>query len=426
MKVLLASHSAQGGGAFKASLRLHQALRSIDVEASLAVGDLEDHDNFIRKVGSTRKEFRYARSEVQYFKAYVEALIVKFQRTSNPLLRSPALLPGSGFRDLISSDADVLNLHWVCGGFLSVSQIGSLLERFPTVWTLHDQWAFLGTEHYGFNGSDLRWNRPLEGRSRLRFREGIDIDSWTWQRKQKKWRSPAYVITPSNWLASQVSQSELMGDWPVKAIPNPVNLETFRPLDQSVCREILGLPADVPLVLFAAMGGSSSPAKGWDLLAESISYLRRQIPEVQVVAIGRSASFPAKIGNVTVNRLGFLGDEFSMSLAYNAASLVAVPSRVDNLPQTATEAQSCGRPVVAFRVGGLPDTLVDGETGLLAEAFDVEELASKAASILTSEVMEQRMGSAARERARKCWSPKVIAEQYLGVFSEASRTRVRH
>lgn len=417
LRVAVASHSAGGGGAFKAASRLHNALRSHGVESVFAVGDRHSPSEGVFRVGKSRREFQYVQTEVRYLKAYLEALIMKTDRSKNPLLRSPALIPGSAIRDLMKLDVEIMNLHWVCGGFLSIGQIGRLLERFKCVWTLHDQWPFLGSEHYGWEGSDARWSKDSNSSS-LRLRGGVDIDWWTWKRKKNLWSHPARIITPSAWLANQAKESELMGDWPISVIPNAVDLDRYRPMDMEICRGILGLPKGPPLVLFAGMGGARSPAKGWHLFVEVISMLAKRVNDFQIIAVGETTTFPDETSGIKINRLGFLADELSMSLAYNAATVVVVPSVIDNLPQTATEAQSCGRPVVGFRVGGLPDAVSDTETGLLAEGFDLEGFSEYLRAIVESESLGKKLGANARVRAEKLWNPQVIAEQYIAVFSE--------
>jgi glycosyltransferase involved in cell wall biosynthesis len=67
---------------------------------------------------------------------------------------------------------------------------------------------------------------------------------------------------------------------------------------------------------------------------------------------------------------------------YSEASLVVVPSRAEALPQVATEAISCGTPVVAFSIGGMPDIVLENITGKLVTPFDTRELAQAIDKVL--------------------------------------------
>jgi glycosyltransferase involved in cell wall biosynthesis len=122
--------------------------------------------------------------------------------------------------------------------------------------------------------------------------------------------------------------------------------------------------------------------------------------------------------------LGKLADDASMSLLYSAVDVLIVPSRIENLPQMATEAQSCGLPVVAFNCTGLPDAIEDGVTGFLAKAFDTDALADAAIEILRNSERASAMSVAARERALRLWAPEAILSKYMRVFdSVASGSR---
>jgi glycosyltransferase involved in cell wall biosynthesis len=95
-----------------------------------------------------------------------------------------------------------------------------------------------------------------------------------------------------------------------------------------------------------------------------------------------------------------------------------VPSRIDNLPQTATEAQACGVPVVAFRTGGLPDAVEDGRSGLLVEPFSVSALAGGVVRVLQDGLLRQELGAYARKRAVELWSPEVVIPQYVDAYRQ--------
>jgi len=117
--------------------------------------------------------------------------------------------------------------------------------------------------------------------------------------------------------------------------------------------------------------------------------------------------------------MGHLHDDTTLALLYSAADVTVVPSRQDNLPQSGTEAQTCGCPVVAFNVAGLPDVVEDGTTGYLAEAYSSEDLAKGIAWVLEDAERRAQLGGQARERALRLWSPDVVVPQYVEVYQAA-------
>lgn len=112
-----------------------------------------------------------------------------------------------------------------------------------------------------------------------------------------------------------------------------------------------------------------------------------------------------------VHWLGVVCDDRVLALAYSAADLMVVPSRQDNLPNTAIEPQACGTPVVAFDIGGLPDIVAHRETGWLAKAFDTEDLAAGILWVLEARNRWQGLSQAARARAVEHFSQQVVAGQ---------------
>jgi glycosyltransferase involved in cell wall biosynthesis len=104
---------------------------------------------------------------------------------------------------------------------------------------------------------------------------------------------------------------------------------------------------------------------------------------------------------------------------------MVIPSRQDNLPNTAVEAHACGTPVVAFNTGGLPDIVEHQCTGYLAKAFETEDLAQGVAWVLAQRDSVQ-LGQQARERAVARFSEGVVAAQYRVVYEMLREWIVRN
>ena len=108
-----------------------------------------------------------------------------------------------------------------------------------------------------------------------------------------------------------------------------------------------------------------------------------------------------------------------MRLIYAAADVMAVPSRLDNLPNTAIEAHACGIPVVAFNIGGLPDIVEHQQSGWLAPAFDTDSLAQGMTWILQDPARWLQLSSHARQLVEQRFAPEVVVRQYLDVYQTA-------
>ncbi|MEP1469842.1 MAG: glycosyltransferase family 4 protein [Halieaceae bacterium] len=392
------------GGAARAAYRIHKALRRNSVESTMLVNQTSIGDWTVR---GPEKKWRKLWAELR---GPIGRIPNRLLRTSNNAPRSPSLLPSCWPKTINSSSADLVNIHWVQDEMLSIADFGRIEK--PIVWTLHDMWAFCGAEHYS---EDFRWRNGYRRDNRPASESGFDLNRWTWLRKLKHWRHPVHIVTPSRWLAECASTSALMGDWPVSVIPNCVDTKLWRPLEQGLAREVLGLPTSVPLLLFGAMGGADDPRKGFSLFAGALDYLRGKIPDLELVVFGEMAPrSPPDLG-FPLHYIGHLHDDYSLRLIYSAVDAMVIPSLQDNLPNTALEAHACGTPIVAFNIGGMPDVVDHKTTGYLSEAFDREDLATGIQWVLDSSTGEQlRLNS--RRKAEDSFSQDRVAKQYIELY----------
>ena len=406
MKILQINHSDVNGGAARAAYRIHHALREAGVDSTMWVNVAATADWTVE--GPTNKLGKIAvRARPQ-----VASLLTKTLRTENPIVHSPAILPSNWVKRLNASDADVVHLHWVQGEMLSIADIGRIEK--PIVWTLHDMWAFCGAEHYT---EEFRWQEGYRRENRPAFESGFDLNRWTFERKRKHWQSPMHIVTPSRWLCDCVRESAVMRDWPVSVIPNCLDIERWRPMEQSLARELLGLPADVPLLLFGAMDGANDPRKGFDLLTSALGHLRGEICGLELVVFGQlEPNNPPGLG-FPIHYTGHLHDDLSLRALYSAADALVVPSRQDNLPNTAVEAHACGTPVIAFNIGGLSDIVEHQRTGYLAKAFETDDLAAGIQWILLH-LDKAATRKLARDYAERFFNSKVVAKQYADVYGK--------
>lgn len=416
--LFVAAHDSLGGAA-RAVHRIYDTIRRgfvdrVDINHRV-IHKTHDDDGIIGgKPTRSRREYAEYFLRTRFRKYFPRTPFV----SDNTLLHSQALHHSGLGREINALAPDVIMLGWLGNATLSIPEIGSL--KAPVVWRLSDMWMFSGAEHYT---PHARYEHGYSRSSRPDTESGPDIDRETFLRKKRHWRRPRHVICPSHWMAEQVRRSTLTKDWPVHVIPNPIDSDKWSPTPTRDARGVLGLPQGDLVVAFGAGGGTKYPHKGADLFFDALPKLRALLDHAGDTRALRAAVFgeasPERLeGGVPVTFLGRLDDE-GLRHAYSAADIMVVPSRLDNLPSTAVEAQSCATPVAAFRIGGLPDIVEDGVTGKLAEPFDTDALAEAMFFIVSDRERHTTMGEQARTRAQTLWAPEIVGAQYLDVLDEA-------
>src|SRR5207237_5485294 len=169
---------------------------------------------------------------------------------------------------------------------------------------------------------------------------------------------------------------------PPPSSPSPVK-------DVEALRARLGV-AGRPVVLYV---GKLSPGKGTPDLLAAADLVQRTCPEATFLLAGDGAPGPTP---ANVRRLGPLANRDVLSL-YPLADVVVVPSVIpDALSRVILEAMSAGRPVIATRVGGTPELVLDGKTGLLVERNDPAGLAAALLALLRDDALPGAAGVAGR------------------------------
>lgn len=370
------------GGAAIAASRLNAVMREAGIDSRMLVAT------------SNRKS-----ASVSPMKQRKQRMLFQATRILLNLLKNRILHPSFTFSLCLHgvrvthhpwmAQADVIYLHWTQHCFVSLKEVRRLLSLGkPVVLFLHDMWWMTGGCHYSFECEQYKSSCracPLVGRSCMRW-----ITRYVLHLKQRYMQpySNLYVVAPSHWMASCAGGSALLGTRRIEVIPNMIHEGIFKPLDRNFAREALGLPKDKKLVLFGANGGTVNPYKGWSCLLDALPHI--QTKEVELVVFGAEmpeaerARIPFRI-----HSLGYLTDQHTLALVYNASDVFVLPSLAENLSLSVIESLSCGTYVVGFDVGGNADMIKHHQTGYLARYKDSADLARGIDWVLSAERPKQ-------------------------------------
>ncbi len=411
MKVVVLNNSDSEGGAARAAYRLHQGLQGIGVSSQMLVKNKKSGDpNVILSQNGIANKFDKIISTISNSP-------LRLYPKRNPVIFSPQWLPDSLAAKVAKIQPDIINLHWVCGGYMQVETIPKFNK--PLVWTLHDMWSFTGGCHYSEECD--RYTKSCGSCPQLHSSKESDLSRWVWERKAKAWKNiDLTVVSPSAWLAKCASSSSLLKDCRVEVIPYGIDIKTYKPINREWAREILNLPKDKQIVLFGIAGGTSNRWKGFNLLVSALQSLSKSgwKDRIELLVFGSSQPENAVELGFKAYYLGNLADDISLATVYAAADVFVAPSVYDNLPNTVMEAGACGIPSVAFNIGGMPDLIEHCSNGYLAKPYETEDLATGIAWVLENRDRHQQLCARARQKVEQEFTSDIQARRYLSLFSE--------
>ena len=327
-------------------------------------------------------------------------------------LRNPCF----SFKDLIQPD--IIHLHWVNAGMMSVKSIGSLSR--PVVWTLHDSWPFTGGCHIPYDC--LKFEERCGDCPQLRSGKERDLSRLVWKHKLQEWHGqPMQLVAPSSWLASTAKSSSLFKGWPVKVIPNGLDIQLFSPVSKTLARRRLGLPEKSRLILFSAMGGINNWNKGGALLKDSlVKLLKFEFGDCALVVTGNNRPIPKDFFPVKCIDMGRIDDDDEKKYLYSSVDVTAVPSRSESLGYVVMESMACGTPCVAFSVGGIPDLIDHQLNGFLAKPLLTDNFAEGIVWVLSDATRYQELSAHARNKIVDQFCHIKVAKRYQDLYLEVS------
>ena len=316
-------------------------------------------------------------------------------------------------------EADIIHLHWLNQGMLSLNGINKILRSGkPVVWTMHDIWPAtaichltLGCHYFVSRCANCKY-LPGGGGSN-------DLASRVWRKKQQLLdNANIYFVACSRWLESEAKSSALLQGQKFTSIPNPIDTRIYKKGNKQEARQRLGLPSDKKLILFASQRVTNEN-KGMSYLIDSLT----KCPALgggncEVVILGGHAEEVVERLPMKAHPLGYVNDEQRIVDVYNAADVFVLPSLSENLPNTIMEAMACGVPCVAFKVGGIPEEIDHLKNGYVAAYRDAADLAKGIMWVL-EEADYEMLSQQAVHKVTQCYSQQSVALKYLDVYQQA-------
>lgn len=368
MKVVHINFSSTKGGAAIAAYRHCEAMRKAGIDASMLVFNDNKKSSFVYRVDRNNLKFRF--KSLLYPSLHVlMSRLFKFKGTfSYPILSlSIANHP-------LVQQADIIYFHWISFSMLSTKEIERILKLGKTVrWYMHDMYPITGGCHHAFDCTKYTSSCklcPLISRTLPLF----DLAKKQFVHRLKSWTkySNFEAYTPSSWLAESVKKSAIWQGHKVTVFPNVLDTEKFHIVNKEFARNVLNIKTDKKLVLFGA-DVINDFYKGWNYLQEALNSLDPS--RYEALIFGNCNDSISDNLHVHCSFTGYLNDEYSLILAYNAADVLVSSSIAENYPNVIMEAMSCGLPCVGFNIGGIPEQIYHKQNGYLANIECKQSLA---------------------------------------------------
>ena len=417
MKILQINKSDSTGGAAVACLRLTKALLADNKDVNVLVQEKNNHDDFVKSTGESffKKKINFLKfiSERLFFLPYEKNAELRFAF-------SPADFGENISKNKLVKEADIIHIHWINQGFLSLRNIQQLLLlNKPVVYTLHDMWLFTGGCHY--SGTCENYSVECGNCKFLKNPKPNDLSYKILQKKIKLFSSGnLHIIACSNWLANKAKQSTLLKNFPITSIPNPIDTKIFQPISKKTALQKWNLEPTKKYILFGS-ANIFDKRKGLIYFMEALNFMKLNMPKIlentECLVFGKmkhelNENFPIK-----VNSLGYLQHTEDIVKAYNAADVFVLPSLEDNLPNTIMEASACGTPTVAFNTGGIPEMIVHETTGYLSDYKSAESIAKGLQYVFENKTL---LAQNARNFALKNYSSEVVAQIFTSFYEKMS------
>lgn len=407
MKILVVNNSDSIGGAAIAAFRLHKALLNQGICSQMLVQNKQTVESTV-----ISKQNAFAKIAA-ILRQYIELLPVRLYMKRTRILFSPDWLPFSGtIKKIQTINPDIVHLHWTHLGMMSTQDLPNINR--PIIFTLHDNWAFTG-------GCHVKWT--CEGFKEkcgkcphLGSKYGFDLSRLLWRQKHRIFSRLSNItfVAPSTWMAEMAKQSSLLKHENIHVVPNPIDITVFKPLDKANSRILWNLPAHKKLILFGAVGALTDQNKGFNELVEALEKISST--GFELVIFGSSGITDAeKKFKIKTHFLGYINDDVSLATIYNSADVMVVPSRQESFGLTASEALSCGVPVVAFETSGLIDIVDHKINGYLARPFQSSDLANGITWVLDHDD-PALLSSNARKKVLENFDSSLVAKRYIELY----------
>lgn len=426
------NYTASGGGAGKICSLLHQSFRGstlyncFDSNSSKGIVKFDDftfRNNFHRTC-----KYLLELSLSKRIPVLPRLLAFLLNHISEPIRcinvclgKEDFCFPGtSNPSRYLLNEPTLIHAHNLFPSFFDFHSLKALSDKYPLLITAHDCWLMTGHCAHPFNCN--RFETGCGNCPDLLIPPAIIRDN-TRQNLKVKNRilssAKPYLATPSKWLKKMFLRSKVTESFQeIRVIPNGVNTEDFFPIfEKKALRKKHYLEENALIFSFVGNKIQSNPWKNFDLMLDTLKILAQiTTQKVLFLCIGEDAE-PIDSHNFKCQFIGHVNEVRSLNELYNCSDYYLHLAKADTFPNTVLESQSCGIPVFANPVCGIPEQIQENKTGWFLTNSESYQLAKQIKSIISS-CNYDNLQHDCRDHILKNFSLEKMIKSYRGFYSD--------
>lgn len=300
---------------------------------------------------------------------------------------------------------DLIHIHNIHSADLSHATLLKLPASIPLVWTMHDFWPV--------KGAAFRWTEKETGRHEL-------YEVGRWRRKSLlKMRDELFasrrnitLVAPSQYVRNLTRHYASRNHLTCELIPYVVKQDFFVPQDREAAKQKWNL---APELLWIGVGSTwNNSRKGMDVLWRALSEI--DCHGLGLLIWGEMPQIPGDFKGLRVNSVGSISSPSDVASLYAAVDAFICPTKADTGPLTVIESMACSTPPIASRVGGIPERVKHGHSGLLFPSQDHSELANILNETRQGKWNLAGLGRAARQYTLENCTPTHQWQKYNSLY----------
>jgi glycosyltransferase involved in cell wall biosynthesis len=315
--------------------------------------------------------------------------------------------------------ADLVHLHLIHTGYLNMLDLRAITKNKPTVWTIHDPWAFTG--HCVYPMGCERWRIGCGNCPDLTINFPMRSDNTAMMFEYKKYaysQSNFEIIVASDWMKSMAEQSPLFRAVRVHKMPFGVDLQFFAKSNGAAVRKKHRIPEDAIVISFR----SQEEFKGLKYIKEALGQMSTK-SEIYLMTVANTGLLDEFKDRYNIVEFGWVNDSELLRDIIAASDIFLMPSTAEAFGVMAIEAMACSKPVICFEETSLPEVTDSPRSGIAVPMKDSAALADAITRLIENQDERLSRGRSGLNFAQRNYDENLHAKRMADLYRDVVERR---